>query len=148
MKRAALIALAAGVIVWIVFLCLAPSKNVSTPAESESAVARADDLNQAWIEITKLISSEEEGVSPFVSARILENGSRLEITVTDTWYTLQPFMKERVIETLSKAYAAIACQNGLRKKCDATDYPETSIIDTFGKEVANASTFGNTKVLR
>lgn len=148
MKRAALIALSVGVLVWIAILVLAPKKHIPRRAARESAPERTPDINQAWIEITNLISSEEEGVSPFVSARILENGARLEITVTDAWYTFQPYMKERLIETLSKSYAVIACENGLRKKCDPSDYPETSIVDTFGKEVAQASTFGNTKVLR
>lgn len=140
--------LSVGIVFLSVLVLLMQHRNVPPHAARESVPERVPDLNQAQIEITNLLSSEEAGVSPFVSARILKNGARLEITVTDAWYGFEPYMKERLIETLSKTYAAIACKHGLRKKCDASDNPETSIVDTFGKEVAHASSFGNTKVLR
>lgn len=88
------------------------------------------------------IFNAEVGESFFVSASIKQEGRRLEFTVSDIWYQLPDFQQERLIESFGKRYAVIAATNGLREpEANEANYPTTSFVDSFGKEVAFQSTF-------
>jgi hypothetical protein len=77
----------------------------------------------------------------FRGGTITQEGARLEIEVADSWYDLPMHQKKRLIHVYANRYAIIACENGLRKRCDETDYPTTFFVDSSGKEVAKKSTW-------
>ena len=96
--------------------------------------------------------NEGMGVRLFLELSIKEEvwDCRLVMTVSDAWYLLASYEKERLIETFADIYAQTCVKYGL---CvpggypELTYYPTTSFVDSFGKEVAYKSTW-NTKVLR
>lgn len=66
---------------------------------------------------------------------------RCAITVSDVWYALPDFQKERVLESIANICALQTAGAGLRgAEPDETNYPTTSFVDSFGKEVAYKST--------
>jgi hypothetical protein len=88
-------------------------------------------------------ANKEGGIDFFLKAEIVQSGKRLNIYVSDDWYILPGYQKERFIDTMGDNYAVIAAQHGLRQpEASEGNYPQTSFYDSHGKELGYKSTFG------
>lgn len=103
-------------------------------------------LAQMEVEINQF--NRVAGQTFFKSCGLRQSGQRCEITVSDLWYALPPQDKERMIVRFANQYALIASRAGLRGDTpNEANYPTTSFVDTYKREVAFSSTF-RTKVVR
>lgn len=125
----------------------------ATPAPTDTPEATAvpsptPDLQGAGESVDRMLAERntEAGVQFFGAWHIKRGGARFEVTVSDAWYLLATYQKERLIESVADQYALIAAGHGLLGDTQgAGDYPTTSFVSVSGKEVAYKSTF-QTKV--
>ncbi|HAM58290.1 MAG TPA: hypothetical protein DCQ64_23910 [Candidatus Rokubacteria bacterium] len=93
-------------------------------------------------------ANEAAGDKFFLALNLKQGGQRCEITIGDAWYLLPDYEQERLVELLGDQYALVASTYGLRgAEPNEANYPTTSLVDSFGKEVAYKSTW-RTKVVR
>lgn len=94
----------------------------------------------------------EVGAIVFQNLRVSTNPPRCTFIVTDIWYGFKDFEKERLVETVADLCAVATAKRGLRGPApkpgdDWGNYPTTSFVDSFDKEVAYRSAW-RTKVIK
>jgi hypothetical protein len=122
----------------------------AAPTAIPTSTPRPKDIDGAMADVMEAINKANQagGMKFFLKAEITQAGARLNVTVSDDWYLLPDYQKERFLDTVGGTYAVIAAQHGLRgDKPDEANYPQTSFYDSYGKEVGYKSTW-ETKVYR
>ncbi|MBN2374153.1 SH3 domain-containing protein [bacterium] len=70
---------------------------------------------------------------------IVENGAKLVVYVSKTWYFLPPYQKQLMVNIVAMQYGKQCCQYKLRAKCDQDDFPTISFLNPDNKEIARIS---------
>lgn len=133
---------------------------MATPEEPTATVAPTDEpaptpnAQGVYDDIKPIIETmhREAGAIVFQNLRVSTNPPRCTFIVTDLWYGFKDFEKERLVETVADLCAVATAKHGLRGPApkpgdDWGNYPTTSFVDSFEKEVAYKSMF-RTKVIK
>lgn len=111
----------------------APVTDVDLQAAADQLLVRLDAADEA------------AGVDLFQSATVSilagTDNPACQITVADAWYGAQRFMHERLLGSVADA-CVIATSQLRGTKPDMSSYPETTIVDVAGRELARRSILG------
>lgn len=127
-----------------------PAEFVAEPTATPAPTPRPTGVKAALDDMSALtkLFNEQAKQRFFINVAIKQDGNRLELTVSDYWFSMRSFEKERMIDTFGDAYALVAAQRGLRgPTANEANYPQTSFYDAYGKELGYKSTW-ETKVYR
>lgn len=101
----------------------------ATAKAQAAADSRLDELGKEFSSVLDG-ANRAAGTRFFVRYQIKLAGSRVEVTISDLWYSAAKFQQERLVNIISGGYVGLAEKHGVK------GYPTTSLVDTFGKEVA------------
>lgn len=105
------------------------------PSPTPDVQGAFDDMKGRLEELNKLAS--EGGATFFTSVNVTQGGKRCEVTVTDSWYYLETFQKERLVGMVADIYDGVAVAHNICTP--ASCYITTSLVSVSGKEVAYRS---------
>ena len=67
---------------------------------------------------------------------IRDDGNKLTIYVTNTWYYLPPIQKQIMFNTVARGYAQKTCEYRIRSECSTDDFPTINFLNPENREVA------------
>lgn len=118
----------------------APDLPDTDTAQLTAQMTDALERMQAWGELFN-----GEAGQQFIRGVAIDREGSLTVctlTVADTWYQLEDFAKERMVEQSAEQCALVTFNAGLRgNEATPSNYPTTRLKDISGKEVAFKSTF-------
>lgn len=131
----------------------APEEPTATTAPTDEPVPTPD-AQGVYDDIKPILETmhREAGAVVFQNLEVTTNPPRCTFIVTDLWYGFKDFEKERLVEVVADLCAVSTAKRGLRGPApksgdDWGNYPTTSFVDSFDKEVAYKSMF-RTKIIK
>lgn len=123
------------VLVWVfTSITSSPRKSSSGPSTTFNMVV----YNKEMKAFEKILF--KEGAFNAYYSNPSENYKSIKINVSDDWYRLPMYMKERLITQIGQAYANIRIKSGVEDSVE--NFPEVLLEDKYGSKVAKSDTWG------